>query len=37
MLNKGPYVLDDVLTRMSGHHYKKNELMRPLRSWDGAP
>ena len=39
MLNKGPYirdavlVLDDILARMSAHHYKKNALLRPLRSW----
>jgi len=39
MLNKGPYILDavitldDILRRMSAHHYKKNALMRPLRSW----
>ena len=39
MLNKGPYILDavitldDILCRMSAHHYKNNALMRPLRSW----
>ena len=39
MLNKGPFILDavitldDILRRMSAHHYKKNALMRPLRSW----
>jgi pyruvate kinase len=39
MLNKGPHIadavsmLDNVLHRMTGHHYKKNALMRPLRSW----
>jgi len=39
MLNKGTYILDavitldDILRRMSAHHYKKNALMRPLRSW----
>ncbi len=39
MLNKGPYILDavaaldDILRRMTGHHDKKNALMRPLRSW----
>ena len=39
MLNKGAHVvdavvtLDDILRRMSAHHYKKNALMRPLRSW----
>lgn len=39
MLNKGPFVaeavsvLSDVLHRMSGHHYKKNPLLRSLRSW----
>jgi len=49
MLNKGPYILDavaaldDILQRMTGHHDKKNSLMRPLRSWrlavpdDGRP
>jgi pyruvate kinase len=39
MLNKGPYIgdavtlLDDILSRMGEHHYKKNALLRPLRSW----
>jgi pyruvate kinase len=39
MLNKGPHideavaVLDDILRRMAGHHYKKNALLRQLRSW----
>ncbi|MEP7178392.1 MAG: pyruvate kinase, partial [Pseudonocardiales bacterium] len=39
MLNKGPHILeavaslDDILCRMATHHYKKNALMRPLRSW----
>jgi len=39
MLNKGPYILDavtalaDILHRMTGHHDKKNSLLRPLRSW----
>ena len=39
MLNKGPYIeeaistLDNVLRRMSEHHYKKNALLRSLRSW----
>lgn len=39
MLNKGPYILeaidtlDDILNRMTGHHNKKNALMRPLQSW----
>ena len=39
MLNKGPYILDavatlaDILDRMTGHHDKKNSLLRPLRSW----
>lgn len=39
MLNKGPHIidavvtLDDILVRMAAHHYKKNALMRPLRSW----
>jgi hypothetical protein len=37
--NKGPYILDavatlaDILDRMTGHHDKKNSLLRPLRSW----
>ncbi len=39
MLNKGPFiadavpVLDNVLHRMTAHHYKKNALLRRLRSW----
>lgn len=39
MLNKGPHideavtVLDDILCRMSEHHYKKNALLRQLHSW----
>lgn len=39
MLNKGPHigdavsVLDGILSRMAGHHYKKNALLRQLRSW----
>lgn len=39
MLNKGPYIeeaisaLDNVLQRMSEHHYKKNALLRCLHSW----
>jgi pyruvate kinase len=39
MLNKGPdikdalTVLDNILSRMGEHHYTKNELLRPLRSW----
>jgi pyruvate kinase len=39
MLNKGPYldaavtVLDNIMGRMSEHYYKKNALLRPLRSW----
>ncbi|MGY4708795.1 pyruvate kinase [Mycolicibacterium sp. CBM1] len=43
MLNKGPYIidavvtLDDILGRMAGHEYKKNPLLRPLRSWRAAP
>jgi pyruvate kinase len=42
MLNKGPYlnsavtVLDNIMRRMGGHHYKKNALFRPLRSWSAA-
>jgi len=42
MLNKGPYILDavatlaDILDRMTGHHDKKNSLLRPLRSWRPA-
>ena len=43
MLNKGPHILDavatldDILTRMNAHHYKKNALMRPLQSWRRVP
>jgi pyruvate kinase len=39
MLNKGPYVndavaaLDNILRRMTSHHYKKNALLRTLHSW----
>jgi pyruvate kinase len=39
MLNKGPHideaveVLDDILSRMAEHHYKKNALLRQLHSW----
>jgi pyruvate kinase len=39
MLNKGPYIndavitLDNILGRMTGHHYKKNALLRTLHSW----
>ncbi len=39
MLNKGPYlddavtVLDNIMRRMAEHHYKKNALFRPLKSW----
>ncbi|MGZ8801899.1 MAG: pyruvate kinase [Mycobacterium sp.] len=39
MLNKGPHiadavvVLDDILRRMTEHHYKKDDLLRHLRSW----
>lgn len=39
MLNKGPHIddalaaLDDILHRMSGHHDKKDALLRRLRSW----
>lgn len=42
MLNKGPHIvkavvaLDDILRRMTTHHYKKNALMRCLRSWQPA-
>ncbi|MEC3952915.1 pyruvate kinase [Nocardia sp. CDC153] len=43
MLNKGPYidaaveVLDDILHRMTEHHYKKNALLRQLHSWPLEP
>jgi pyruvate kinase len=39
MLNKGPYitdavvVLDNILRRMTDHHYKKNALLGSLHSW----
>ncbi len=39
MLNKGPFldeavtVLDNIMRRMAEHYYKKNALLRPLRSW----
>lgn len=39
MLNKGPYindavlVIDNILERMSKHHYKKNALFPTLHSW----
>jgi pyruvate kinase len=39
MLNKGPYIndavaaLDNILRRMSEHHYKKSALLRSLHSW----
>ena len=39
MLNKGPHIveavqmLDDVLTRMTGHQHKKTPQLRALRSW----
>jgi len=42
MLNKGPYlsnavtVLDDIMRRMAEHYYKKNALLRPLRSWSAS-
>jgi pyruvate kinase len=42
MLNKGPYlndavtVLDNIMRRMAEHHYKKNALLRPLRSWSAS-
>jgi pyruvate kinase len=42
MLNKGPYlddavtVLDNIMRRMAEHQYKKNALLRPLRSWSAA-
>ncbi|PRC46136.1 pyruvate kinase, partial [Mycobacterium sp. ITM-2017-0098] len=43
MLNKGPHigdavtVLHGILSRMAGHHYKKNALLRRLRSWGPHP
>lgn len=42
MLNKGPYlpeavsVLDNIMRRMAEHHYKKNTLLRSLRSWSAG-
>ncbi|BBY03558.1 pyruvate kinase [Mycobacterium seoulense] len=42
MLNKGPYLndaitaLDNIMSRMAEHHYKKNALFRPLRSWSAS-
>lgn len=39
MLNKGPHIgeavelLDDVLTRMKGHVFKKTPQLRALHSW----
>jgi pyruvate kinase len=42
MLNKGPYlndavtVLDNIMRRMAEHYYKKNALLRPLRSWSAS-
>jgi pyruvate kinase len=42
MLNKGPYldeavtVLCNIMQRMAEHYYKKNALLRPLRSWSVA-
>lgn len=39
MLNKGPYIddavvaLDNILRRMTSHHFKKNALLRTLHSW----
>lgn len=43
MLNKGSHIvealaaLDDILARMTAHHYKKNTLMRRLRSCRRLP
>ncbi len=43
MLNKGPHlndavtVLDNIMRRMAEHYYKKNALLRPLRSWSASP
>lgn len=40
MLNKGDYlaeavtILDDVLQRMTGHQFKKFNMLRPLHSWE---
>ena len=42
MLNKGPYIddavvaLDNILRRMTSHHYKKNALLRTLHAWQQA-
>ncbi|WP_369827610.1 pyruvate kinase [Mycobacterium sp. E2989] len=42
MLNKGPFldeavtVLDNIMRRMADHYYKKNALLRPLRSWSAS-
>jgi len=42
MLNKGPHlndavtVLDNIMRRMAEHYYKKNALLRPLRSWSAS-
>jgi pyruvate kinase len=42
MLNKGPYIVDailtlhDILHRMTEHQSKKRQLLRPLRSWATA-
>lgn len=42
MLNKGPFlddavtVLDNIMRRMADHYYKKNALLRPLRSWSAT-
>ena len=43
MLNKGPFagdavrLLDDLLSRMEGHQFKKASRMRALRTWDSDP
>ncbi|MGV0744981.1 pyruvate kinase [Mycolicibacterium sp. XJ870] len=43
MLNKGPYIVDavrtlaSILDRMEEHLYKKNTLLRTLRSWRPGP
>jgi len=29
-------VLDNIMRRMAEHYYKKNALLRPLRSWSAA-
>ena len=42
MLNKGPHlddavtVLDNIMRRMAEHYYKKNALLRQLRSWSAS-